>query len=119
MKRTTGAMVLTAMIFFLGISSSDAQYHAQGLKGGVGIGVVAGNTDMESSLSDAQVGPAGRIYLRNPLAASGLLQLEFGMTFARLRGDQYKSNVGPIDLRLLFSPLRAESWNAYLYGGGG
>jgi len=119
MKRITGLIALTAMICFLGLSSAQAQYHAQGLKGGVGIGMAAGNTDMESSLSDAQVGPAGRFYLRNPLAGNGLLQVEFGLTFANLRGDNYRSNVGPIDLRLLVSPLRAESWNAYLYGGAG
>ena len=119
MKRTTGVIVLTAMICFLGISSAIAQYHAQGIKGGVGIGMAAGNTDMESSFSDAQVGLAARFYLRNPLAGNGLLQLEFGLTFASLRGDHYRSNVGPIDLRLLFSPLRAEGWNAYLYGGAG
>ena len=119
MKKDVGLVALVVVIVLLSISLVNAQYHAQGIKGGVGIGAVAGKTDAEPGLMDARGGAAGRFFIRKDLIGNGLLQWEIGLLSGRLRGIGYKTNVVPLDLHLLLSPIKAEAWNLFVYGGVG
>ncbi len=104
--------VMAALIIGIFATVSHAQYLSEGAKGGFGIGVLSGNTDY-----DSKIGPAGRAFFRQPLFGSGALQGELGMTLGRIRGEAYKSNVMPVDFRLLLSPIPSEVFNLFFYGG--
>lgn len=96
-----------------------AQYQSQGIKGGIGVGVLGGKTDVEESFTDARVGVQGRAFIRYDLFGTGFLQGEFGLTSGTVKGVDYNTHVVPVDYRLLVSPLAFETWNLYLYGGAG
>ncbi|MBN2355540.1 OmpA family protein [candidate division KSB1 bacterium] len=111
-----------ALICWLAIlmsSAAMAQYQAEGLKGGFGIGVLGGQTDLEAELADIEPGAQGRVFIRYDLFGAKFLQGDFGLGFGTLNNENYHTKILPIDYRLLLSPLRFESWNLYLYGGVG
>jgi len=116
MKKYGILLVVTWIVCSLFVVPASAQYQAQGWKGGIGIGAVAGDTDLEESFSDAEIGPLARAFIRYGLG-SGLLQGELGINAGVLKGNGYKTHLVPVDFRMLISPLKLESFNPYLYAG--
>jgi outer membrane protein OmpA-like peptidoglycan-associated protein len=119
MKKYGMLVVLALAVFGLLVAPASAQYQAQGLKGGLGIGVTAGNTDADESLSKLNVDAVGiqaRAFIRYGLG-SGLLQGELGIGSGSLVNKTYNTHIVPADFRMLISPLKFESWNPYLYAG--
>ena len=118
MKNGMRLLIVAALVIGMFSTATNSQYHAQGVKGGFGIGIMTGNTDAEGTDAN-KIGPAGRAFFRNELAGSGLLQAELGMSLGKILGDAYRTNFVPVDLRLLLSPLKLDAFNLYLYGGAG
>jgi len=101
---------------FLGILFSipaTAQLVKHGLRPGAGIGGVYGNTDPSDKLGNYQ----GRAFLRYLLTDN--IEGEFGVGLSELRGVNYTTSIVPIDYHFLISPFNLETWNPYLYVGGG
>lgn len=110
---------LRLLIFIILVSTlisvpNYAQFSAPGLGGGVGIGATLGHTDFKSN---EQVGSIGRAFLR--LGFVNHFQLELGGAVGVIANDEYRTDIKPIDLRLLISPFSMESVNPYIYGGFG
>jgi len=119
MKKYGVVLILAVGILCLFIAPLQAQYQAQGLKGGLGIGATAGNTDADQSLSKLNkdaVGIQTRAFIRYGIG-SGLLQAELGIGSGTVVNKTYKTHFVPADVRMLISPIRFESWNPFLYGG--
>ncbi len=62
----------------------------------------------------------GRTFLR--LQINQLFDAELGAGYGWFSGDdfggnEYKTNIVPIELRLLFTPFSGDTWNPYLYAG--
>jgi outer membrane protein OmpA-like peptidoglycan-associated protein len=106
---------------------AQAQFRDVGLGGGVGFGGVVGATD---DLANKQGRFIARAFLRIPVAKA--VQVDLGAGLGRLHGinsaGASKGNgdgttaltqLVPLDLRLMFSPFSFESWNPFLYVGGG
>lgn len=91
-----------------------AQYYSPGLGGGVGIGATLGHTDFKSN---ELIGSMGRAFIRYGFVNH--FQLELGGSVGVIASDEYRTDIKPIDLRLLISPFSMESVNPYLYGGFG
>ncbi len=89
------------------------QFKDPTLGGGVGFGGTIGKTD----LKDQQVKFLARAFIRYPLIKS--LQGELGFGLGRMGNSDYTTRVIPIDYRFVLSPFSSESWNPYLYAGGG
>ena len=113
---TVLSAVLLALLFCL---PATAQYQAEGLKSGVGVGVVTGKTDFEKEMSDYELGGQGRFFIRYDLFGAKFLQGDFGLGFGSLNNANYTTKVVPIHYRFILSPLRFETWNPYLYAGVG
>lgn len=105
-------LIIIMFIIIISIGSASAQINRQGFSGGVGFGATFPITE-----SGDQSHAFARGFLRTSLLSR--LQGELGVGLAQLRGPQYKTDVVPIEARLLFSPLSFENWNPYLYGGFG
>lgn len=99
---------LRLLIFIILVSTlisvpNYAQFSAPGLGGGVGIGATLGHTDFKSN---EQVGSIGRAFLR--LGFVNHFQLELGGAVGVIANDEYRTDIKPIDLRLLISPFSME-----------
>jgi outer membrane protein OmpA-like peptidoglycan-associated protein len=89
------------------------QFKDPTLGGGVGFGGTIGKTD----LKDQQASFLARAFIRYPLISN--LQGELGVGLGRVSGSEYSTQVIPIDYRFVLSPFSFESWNPYVYVGGG
>ncbi len=87
------------------------QWSLQGFGGGVGLGGAIGRTD--SSGNTAQY--YARAFMRYGIVDH--VQLDLGAAVSELKGNAYKTEVIPIDARLMLSPLSFDEVNPYLYGG--
>jgi outer membrane protein OmpA-like peptidoglycan-associated protein len=101
------------MMLVLLVVPLKAQYNLSGMGGGVGLGAMWGDTELKDQLARLQ----WRSFLRYGLVDH--LQVELGGGLGRVAGDQYEATLIPIDFRLLLSPLSQESWNPFIYAGGG
>jgi outer membrane protein OmpA-like peptidoglycan-associated protein len=102
-------LVLGMLASFTGV----AQLRDQGISMGVGAGVTLGVTDVTANTSQY----IARGFLRYPLTKA--LLGEFGLGVGRVGGDDYKTEIIPIDYRFVFSPFSMPTWNPYVYAGGG
>jgi outer membrane protein OmpA-like peptidoglycan-associated protein len=104
-----------------------AQFRDIGLGGGVAFGGVLGATD---DLANKQGRFLARAFLRAPIVNG--VQVELGAGLGRLHGinsagaskgngdgSTALSQLVPLDLRLMLSPFSFESWNPFIYVGGG
>ena len=108
--KTKYAIVVILMLVccsFVGLS----QWNLKGLGGGIGIGGAEGKTDLSSNNMDY----LARAFLRYGFVDH--VQADIGLGFGQIGGDAYKTEMLPIDARLLLSPLSMDQWNPYLYGG--
>jgi outer membrane protein OmpA-like peptidoglycan-associated protein len=119
MKKYVALLAVALVVVGFMVNPVQAQYQAQGLKGGIGIGATTGNTDADESLSKMTIDAVGiqaRTFLRYGLG-DGLLQGELGIGSGTIVNKTYTSHIVPADFRMLISPLKFESWNPYLYAG--
>jgi outer membrane protein OmpA-like peptidoglycan-associated protein len=92
-----------------------AQFKDPGITVGISGGIFIGQGDDEKST----LKQGGRAFLRYGLVDG--LQGEVGGGYGEIAGKSrvYKTSLFPVDFRLLFSPLEMESFNPYVYAGGG
>lgn len=128
MKLFTKIMLLLTLALVLS-TNVNAQFKNFGLKGGLQFNGILPATEFEDDNGLSLTGFLARGYLRFELVSA--LNVEVGAGYGNIRGDdfnyatmtkgpgEYSTNIIPIDLRLLITPLDSESWNPYLYFGAG
>ncbi len=84
---------------------------------GTGVGAKIGGMFSTTESSQKGSGYAGRGFLRHPIAPR--LQGELGVELGELKAKNFKNLMIPLDYRLVFSPSPSDTWNPYLYAGGG
>ncbi len=89
----------------------QAQWNLRGMGGGVGLGGALGRTDSSGNLMQY----FARAFIRYGLVDH--IQFDLGAGVSELRGDAYKTELIPIDARLMLSPFSWDDVNPYLYGG--
>ncbi len=108
-NRLTALLVVGVMLS----SGAVSQLREQGMSMGIGVGATLGVTDVTSNSSQFMT----RGFLRYPLSKALLGEIGFGVS--RMGGDDYLTEVIPIDYRFVVSPFAFEAWNPYVYAGGG
>lgn len=128
MKLFTKFILLLTLAFVI-TTNVNAQFKNFGLKGGLQFNGILPATEFEDDNGLSLTGFLARGYLRFELVSA--LNVEVGAGYGNIRGDdfnyatmtkgpgEYSTNIIPIDLRLLITPLDSESWNPYLYFGAG
>jgi outer membrane protein OmpA-like peptidoglycan-associated protein len=84
---------------------------------GVGAGAKIGGIFSTTESSQKGSGYLGRAFFRHPIATR--LRGEVGVEFGELKANSFTTLLIPVDYRLMFSPASTQSWNPYLYAGGG
>ncbi len=122
-----GSTLCTLLLMCALTFPATAQFKDVGVGGGIGFGGVIGATD---DLANKDSRFLARAFMRYGIVNG--VQAELGVGLGRLAGtnagDATKGNkdgstslsqLVPIDFRFLFSPFSFESWNPFLYVGGG
>jgi peptidoglycan-associated lipoprotein len=105
--------ILVAMISIRLASPAQAQfkdYGTPGLGAGLHVGGLLGKTDL-SDKPDVQV----RGYLSHGLTTA--LSAEMGAGYASLKGREYRTDVGLVDLRLVAAPFQFKRVSPFLFAG--
>lgn len=116
MSKRYGIFFMFAAVMLLS-ANAFAQFRANGLGGGAGAGVSYGQTDIDRSTDP---GLHFRAFLRHSLGEK--FEVEVGAGIAtKISGedDAYKTDLKPIDMRLLFRPFATRSFSPHLYAGMG
>jgi len=109
-RTTLTLLVVLGIVFSL---TAFGQLRDQGLSMGVGAGAALGITDAVTA-NDAQFFARG--FFRHPIVKA--LQGELGFGVGRIGSSDYKTQIIPIEYRLVVSPFKAEKVNPFLYAGG-
>jgi len=109
-RTTLTLLVVLGIVFSL---TAFGQLRDQGLSMGVGAGAALGITDKVTS-NDAQFFARG--FLRHPIAKA--LQGELGFGVGHMGSNDYKTQIIPIEYRLVLSPFKMEKVNPFIYAGG-
>jgi outer membrane protein OmpA-like peptidoglycan-associated protein len=104
-------VVFLALFILLIASAAPAQTGKIG--GGVGIGTTYG----ETSLVDKLPGLHGRAFVRYGL--TDFLTGEFGLGAGYIRGELYRTELAPVDLRLVVAPVTTYGLTPFMYAGAG
>jgi outer membrane protein OmpA-like peptidoglycan-associated protein len=110
---TNRTMFLPALMLVVLPLIASAQYVDQGLGGGISFGVTFGNTEQNNGSASHLT----RVFLRQGLFNH--VAAELGAASGRVSGREFETRTFPFDLRLDFSPFAFETWNPYIYAGGG
>jgi outer membrane protein OmpA-like peptidoglycan-associated protein len=110
MQKTSRLAVLL-VLGTLASFNAFGQLREQGLSMGVGVGATLGMTDFTN---DDYKGFA-RGFFRIPFSKA--LQGEIGFGVGHVGGNDYKTQIIPIEYRFLISPFTWQSVNPYLYAG--
>jgi outer membrane protein OmpA-like peptidoglycan-associated protein len=94
-------------------SPALSQLREKGWGAGAKIG---GNFSMTES-SQKGTGYHARAFVRHPIAPR--LRGELGVEFGELKAKNFKTQLVPLDYRLLFSPAATTTWTPYIYAGTG
>lgn len=123
-NRTIRALIVFALSMLT--LPALAQFKDPGLSGGITFGGTVGQTELEDKVTSFM----GRAFLRYGLVDH--LQLELGAAFGHMRGSwgseqvangvagdgsPFKTQLIPVDLRLVLSPFTLEGWNPFIYAG--
>ncbi|NWF90230.1 MAG: OmpA family protein [Ignavibacteriaceae bacterium] len=120
-------LVEYTIICFLLINTSLAQFNDYSLKTGIQFNGLFPDTEFEKELkvtsADFKFSYMGRIFLRTELIKN-LIETEVGVGYGTLAGvdfnnKEYKTEIIPIDLRLILSPFNIKFFNPYGYAGAG
>jgi outer membrane protein OmpA-like peptidoglycan-associated protein/opacity protein-like surface antigen len=118
---------LLILIFFISLSSSNAQFNDYTVKLGLQANGILPDTEFDKenkpSNPEYKFSGLGRLFLRFEFFTP-VVEMEAGGGFGRLAGiDTAKNNwwtyMIPIDLRVILSPFDMDVWSPYLYGGVG
>lgn len=118
---------LLILIFFISLSSSNAQFNDYTIKLGLQANGILPDTefDKENKPKDPEYkfSGLGRLFLRFEFFTP-VVEMEVGGGFGRLAGiDTVKNNwwttIIPVDFRVILSPFDMDVWSPYLYGGVG
>lgn len=110
MKKWT-AFCAGILITILAVHPGAAQFKDQGLGAGASFGGTFGLTE----LRDKKIEHYARGFIRYGMTE--ILQGEFGIGAGFVKGEQYKTQIFPIDYRILLSPISSDRLNPYLYAG--
>ncbi|GAB4285988.1 MAG: hypothetical protein Kow0098_00650 [Ignavibacteriaceae bacterium] len=125
MKKTLPIFLLLLLIITLCTSVTNAQFSDYTTKFGIQFNGLLPDTEFDKDLkpdnADFKFSYLGRLFLRFELGTEAL-EAEFGAGYGTLTGvdfnnSEWKTNIIPIDLRLILSPVNSTGWNPYLYGG--
>jgi hypothetical protein len=108
-RTTLTMLVVLGIVFSL---NADAQIRDPSLSMGVGAGAALGITD----ITDNKAQFFARGFFRHPITTG--LHGELGVGAGRMGGDDYKTQIIPIEYRFLVSPFKLAKVNPYLYVGG-
>jgi outer membrane protein OmpA-like peptidoglycan-associated protein len=128
MKSNHNAIFLFVLALVIGINfSASAQFNDYTAKFGIQINALMPDTefDKENRPADADYKLAylGRALVRFEFFTE-VLEVEIGAGFGQLQGvdfnnELWRTNLIPVDLRLILSPFDMDVWNPYAYGGVG
>lgn len=109
-------LIVLIAVAMLGTSfSALAQFKANTLGGGAAIGATVGDTDFGR---DDEGATSFRAFLRHSL--TGKLEAEIGAGIASgLNGEEYETQMLPLDFRLLFRPFELTGLSPYVFAGAG
>jgi hypothetical protein len=128
MKLNHNSIFLFVVALVIGINfSASAQFNDYTAKFGIQINALMPDTefDKENRPADADYKLAylGRALVRFEFFTE-VLEVELGAGFGQLQGvdfnnELWRTNLIPLDLRLILSPFDMDVWNPYAYGGVG
>ncbi len=120
MKPLLKVLLMLGVLFILSWNSLSAQFNDYSIKFGLqGNGLIP-NTEFTND--NLEIAFTGRAFLRFELSKA--FEVELGAGYGRLAGDDFVKNywrtdIIPLDLRLILSPFDLKGWNPYAYGGAG
>ena len=119
--------VIAVTLFISAASTINAQFNNYSSKFGIQINGLLPDTEFDKDLrpddADLKLSYLGRVFLRFEFFTE-VIETEIGAGFGQLQGvdfdnNLWRTNLIPIDLRLIFSPFDMDIWNPYAYGGVG
>lgn len=86
---------------------------------GINVGRTNPDTDFGRRFQDGDI--AFSAFLRYPMfgAFHGQVNATFGAIKGKGKGEEFRTEIIPIDFRLLFAPFNFDTWSFYVYGGAG
>jgi len=105
--------ILMSAVALLLAPGASAQFKDQGL----GFGGSFGGTFAQTELRDKKLDFLVRGFLRYGILYD--LAGEFGIGVGYIKGTEFRTNIFPIDYRLVLSPFSFERINPYVYAGAG
>lgn len=85
--------------------------------GGLAVGAKVGGALSMTESGQNGSGYGARGFMRHPLAPR--VRGEVGVEFLELKAKNFRTQLIPLDYRLVFSPASTKSWSPYLYAGAG
>ncbi len=119
--------VMAVTLLISAASNINAQFNDYSSKLGNQFNGLLRNTEFDKDLRpddpDLKLSYMQRVFLRFEFFTEAL-ETEIGAGFGELQGvdfdnNLWRTNLIPIDLRLIFSPFDSDVWNPYAYGGVG
>ncbi|MCH9028514.1 MAG: OmpA family protein [Bacteroidetes bacterium] len=119
--------LITVTLLISAASNINAQFNDYTSKLGIQINGLLPDTEFDKDLrpddADLKLSYLGRVFLRFEFFTE-VIETEIGAGFGQLQGvdfdnNLWRTNLIPIDLRLIFSPFDMDIWNPYAYGGVG
>lgn len=104
---------LVGLLLLVPAGTTVAQFRDQGIGFGASFGGTMGQTELRDRQPDFLV----RGFMRYSIIDA--LQGEFGIGAGYVRGEDYRTQVFPIDYRLQLAPLPVGRFNPFVYGGAG
>ena len=128
MKSHNNSIFLLVLVLVVGINfSASAQFNDYTAKFGIQINALLPDTEFDKELrpdnADYKLAYLGRALVRFEFFTE-VLEVEIGAGFGQLQGvdfnnELWRTNLIPVDLRLILSPFDMDVWNPYAYGGVG
>jgi outer membrane protein OmpA-like peptidoglycan-associated protein len=128
MKLNNKSIFLLVIALLIGMNfNTSAQFNDYTAKFGIQINALLPDTefDKEQRSADAtyELAYLGRVLVRFEFFTE-VLETEIGVGFGQLQGVDFnnklwRTNLIPLDLRLILSPFDMDVWNPYAYGGVG
>jgi len=128
MKFNRSSIFLLVITLIIGSNFNiNAQFNDYTAKFGIQINALLPDTEFDKEKrpdnADYELAYLGRAFVRFELFTE-VLETEIGAGFGQLQGvdfnnNLWRTNLIPLDLRLILSPFDMDIWNPYAYGGVG
>ena len=125
MKIPSIGLLIFVFLVLLCSNTSHAQFDDYSTKIGIQLNGLLPDTEFDKDLkvsgADFKFSYLGRVFLRFELIKQ-FIETEVGAGYGTLSGvdftnSEYKTELIPLDLRLILSPFKIEALNPYAYGG--